>query len=72
MSAETALREVNYRGYKIRLERRDLCWRVTLLPMRSDLSNKKRSFRTITQSLRCALAQARKRIDRDSKSFLGA
>jgi hypothetical protein len=72
MSAGAARREVNYRGYKIRLERRDVCWFVTLLPMRSELPSKSRSFRTMPQSERAALAQARKRIDRYSASLLGA
>jgi hypothetical protein len=63
MSSRTASRDVNYRGYKIKLERRDLCWLVTLLPTRPELPKKKRKFRTITQSQRSALAQARHRVD---------
>jgi hypothetical protein len=63
MSSRTVRRDINYRGYKIKLERRDLCWLVTLFPACSETDKKKKSFRTITQSERGALAQAKLRVD---------
>ena len=30
-------RQAQYRGYRIKLERRDLCWRATLKPIRPEL-----------------------------------
>jgi hypothetical protein len=58
-------RESEYRGYKIEMERRDLCWTVRVSPTRPELPILSRSsFPTITQSERGALAQARQRVDR--------
>jgi phosphoserine phosphatase len=58
-------REIDYRGYKIRMERRDLCWAVAVSPTRADLPIISRSqIKTITQSERAALTQAKRRIDR--------
>ena len=68
MTIRTVRREVSYRGYKIKLERWDLCWRVILLPTRPELPNKRRSFRTITQSERGAMSQAKQRVDREIAS----
>ena len=54
-----------YRGYKIEMERRDLCWTVSVSPTRPELPILSRSsFPTITQSERAALAQAQRRVDR--------
>jgi hypothetical protein len=65
MSSLTSRREAEYRGYKIKMERRDLCWAFRLSPTRSDLPILSRySFQTITQSERAAMAQAKKRVDR--------
>jgi hypothetical protein len=58
-------RETEYRGYKIEMERRDLCWTVSVSPTRPELPILSRSsFPTITQSERAALAQAQRRVDR--------
>jgi hypothetical protein len=58
-------RETDYRGYKIKMERRDLCWAVAMSPARPDLPIISRHpIKTITQSERVALAQAKRRIDR--------
>jgi hypothetical protein len=60
-----APREAEYRGYKIKMERRDLCWAVRLSPTRPELPVVARhSFRTITQSARAAMAQAKQCVDR--------
>jgi hypothetical protein len=57
-------RQAQYRGYRIKLERRDLCWRATLKPIRAELPFFRRSsFPTATQSERVAMAQARRRVD---------
>jgi hypothetical protein len=57
-------REAAYRGFKIKMERRDLCWVVKLLPTRPRLPFlSSSSFRTFTQSERAAMNQARKRVD---------
>jgi hypothetical protein len=64
MSIQTPRREAEYRGYKIKMERRDLCWTVRVSPIRPDLPIlSHHSFRTITQSERAAMAQARRRVD---------
>jgi hypothetical protein len=56
--------EARYRGYDIKMERRDLCWMVTMKPSRPDLPIFQRySFKTATQSQREALAQATRRVD---------
>jgi hypothetical protein len=56
--------ESDYRGYRIEMERRDLCWKVSLKPTHSDLPIVPHpSFGTITQSKREALKMARKRVD---------
>ena len=58
-------RETEYRGYKIEMERRDLCWAVNVSPTRPELPILSRSsFPTITQSERAAIAQARRRGNR--------
>ena len=58
-------RETEYRGYKIEMERRDLCWVLSVSPIRPELPILSRpSFPTITQSERAAMAQARQRVDR--------
>jgi hypothetical protein len=55
---------VRYRGYDIVMQRRDLCWMVTMKPSRSDLPVFQRySFQTATQSERESLAQAKRRVD---------
>jgi hypothetical protein len=57
-------RQDRYRGYDIKMQRRDLCWFVTLRPSRTDLPKFQRhSFKTATQSQREALSQARQRVD---------
>ena len=61
MSSRTVRPEINCRGYKIKLERRDLCWLVTLSPACAEVD--KKTFRTITQSEREALAQAKLQVD---------
>jgi len=46
------------------MERRDLCWMVTLKPTRPELPFFRRSsFQTATQSGRVAMAQAKWRVD---------
>ena len=55
---------VNYRGYSIEMERRDLCWKVRLTPTPSELPVPHSSFATITQSKREAIKIAQWRIDR--------
>jgi hypothetical protein len=58
-------RETEYRGYKIKMERRDLCWAVAVSPTRRDLPViSSHLIKTITQSERSAMAQAKRRIDR--------
>jgi hypothetical protein len=57
-------RETEYRGYKIEMERRDLCWAVSVSPTRPELPILSRSSFSITQSERAALAQAQRRVDR--------
>jgi len=58
-------RETEYRGYKIEMERRDLCWVLSVSPLRLELPILSRSsFPTITQSERAAMTQARRRVDR--------
>jgi len=65
MRSQPPQREAEYRGYKIKMERRDLCWSVRVSPTRPDLPIIARySFRTITQSERAAIAQAKQRVDR--------
>jgi hypothetical protein len=58
-------REAEYRGYEIKMKRRDLCWAVAVSPTRPDLPVISRHLiKTITQSERAATAQAKQRIDR--------
>jgi hypothetical protein len=58
-------RETEYRGYEIKMKRRDLCWAVAVSPTRPDLPVISRHLiKTITQSERAATAQAKQRIDR--------
>ena len=46
------------------MQRRDLCWMVTMKPSRPELPVFQRSpFQTATQSEREALAQAKRRVD---------
>jgi hypothetical protein len=57
-------RQSRYRGYDIKMERRDLCWMVTMRPSEPELPMFQRySFQTATQSEREALAQAKRRVD---------
>ena len=57
-------RHARYRGYEIKMERRDLCWMVTMKPSRPELPMFQRySFQTATQSAREALLQAKRRVD---------
>jgi hypothetical protein len=57
-------RQARYRGYDIKMERRDLCWMVTMKPSEPELPRFQRySFNTATQSQRDALAQAKQRVD---------
>jgi hypothetical protein len=57
-------RRAQYRGYDIKMERRDLCWFVTMKPSRPQARMVQRySFKTATQSEREALAQAKRRVD---------
>jgi hypothetical protein len=50
--------------YDILMQRRDLCWMVTMKPSRPELPVFQRySFQTATQSEREALAQAKRRVD---------
>ena len=61
---QKAQREARYRGYDIIMQRRDLCWMVTMKPSRPELPVFQRySFQTATQSEREALAQAQRRVD---------
>jgi hypothetical protein len=61
---QRAERQARYRGYDILMQRRDLCWMVTMKPTRPELPVSQRySFRTATQSEREALAEARRRVD---------
>jgi hypothetical protein len=63
-SQQTAQRQARYRGYDILMQRRDLCWMVTMKPSRPELAVFQRhSFKTATQSEREALAQAKRRVD---------
>jgi hypothetical protein len=62
--ARSKQRQARYRGYDIKMERRDLCWMVTMKPSEPELPRSKRySFQTATQSEREALKQAKRRID---------
>ena len=63
MSTPRPRREARYRGYKIAMEKQDLCWIVRVSPTRAELSALSSPFRTITQSERGAMAQAKQRID---------
>jgi len=64
MSRRPPRREAEYRGYTIKMERRDLCWFVRVLPTRPELPTLDRhSFQTITQSERSAMSQAKRRVD---------
>jgi hypothetical protein len=57
--------QADYRGYKIEMERRDLCWKVNLRPSRAAASvGPYCSFATITQSKREAVKMAKRRVDR--------
>jgi hypothetical protein len=57
-------RQSRYRGYYIKMERRDLCWMATMRPSEPELPMFQRcSFQTATQSEREALAQAKRRVD---------
>ena len=57
-------RQAAYRGYAIEMERRDLCWMVTMKPSRPGLPKfPQSSFQTATQSAREALSQAKRRVD---------
>jgi hypothetical protein len=61
---QVAKRHARYRGYEILMQRRDLCWMVTMTPSRPGLPVFQRhSFQTATQSEREALAQAKPRVD---------
>ena len=61
---QEAKRQARYRGYDILMQRRDLCWMVTIKPSRSELPVFKRyAFQTATQSEREALALAKLRVD---------
>ena len=56
--------KADYRGYRIEMERRDLCWKVSLEPTRSELPVVPHSsFGTITQSKREAIKIAEQRVD---------
>ena len=56
--------KADYRGYRIEMERRDLCWKVSLKPTRSELPVLPHSsFGTITQSKREAIKMAERRVD---------
>jgi hypothetical protein len=62
--AQREQRNTRYRGYDIKMVRRDLCWMVTMKPSGTELPTFPRcSFHTATQSEREALKQARRRID---------
>ena len=63
-SRQRAQRQAHYRGYDILMQRRDLCWMVTMKPTRPELPVFQRhSFQTATQSEREALAQAKRHVD---------
>jgi hypothetical protein len=56
--------EVHYRGYRIEMERRDLCWKVRLERSHSGVPVLPHSsFATITQSKREAMRIAKRRVD---------
>jgi hypothetical protein len=58
-------REAEYRGYKIEMERRDLCLAVAVSPTRPDLPIiSHHQIKTIKQSERATIAQARLHVDR--------
>jgi hypothetical protein len=64
LSWPTPRRKSQYRGYGIKMERRDLCWMVTMKPSRPGLPTfPQPSFPTATQSAREALSQAKRRVD---------
>ena len=64
LSSPTPRRKSQYRGYDIKMERRDLCWMVTIKPSRPGLAKfPQSSFQTATQSAREALSQAKRRVD---------
>jgi len=63
LSSPSPRRQSRYRGYDIKMERRDLCWMVTMKPSRPGLPKFPRSFQTATQSAREALKQAKRRVD---------
>ena len=51
LSSPTPRRKSRYRGYDIKMERRDLCWMVTMKPSRPGLPKfPQPSFQTATQS----------------------
>jgi hypothetical protein len=59
-----AKRQARYRGYDILMQRRDLCWMVTMKPSRPELPVFRRHpLKTATQSEREALAQAKRCVD---------
>lgn len=58
------LLQLNYRGYTIEMERRDLCWKICVKPTPSELPIPHSSFGTITQSKREAVKIAERRVDR--------
>jgi hypothetical protein len=63
-SQQRAQRQARYRGYDILMQRRDLCWMVTIKPSQPQLPVFQwYSFQTATQSEREALAQAKRRVD---------
>jgi hypothetical protein len=71
LSSPTPRRKSRYRGYDIKMERRDLCWMVTMKPSRPGLPKfPKSSFKTATQSAREALSQAKRRVDRTLASSM--
>jgi hypothetical protein len=57
-------RKAQYRGYKIEMERRDLCWFVSVSPTSAELPRlSSNPFHTMTQSERAAMKQARQHVD---------
>ena len=74
LSSPTPRRKSRYRGYDIKMERRDLCWMVTMKPSRPGLPKfPQPSFQTATQSTREALSQAKRRVDHAlARSMLSA
>lgn len=74
LSSPTPPRKSRYRGYDIKMERRDLCWMVTMKPSRPGLPKfPQPSFQTATQSTREALSQAKRRVDHAlARSMLSA